>query len=227
VLHCAAYTDVDGAEREPERALEVNARGAEEVARRARAAGAVILYVSTDYVFDGRAQAPYPEDAPTRPLSAYGRSKLEGERRVAAAAPEDHVIARTGWLYGPGKGFVDWAMKKIAAGEELSLVEDQWGSPTSAASLAAGLLALVERDLRGVFHYVNQGVTSWLELGRALARELGAEDAVFRAIARSELRRPAPRPRYSALSVERYERATGEAVPTWLEALRSYLASKD
>lgn len=223
VLHCAAETDVDGAERAPEKALEVNATGARVVAESARELEALVLYVSTDYVFDGRATAPYREEEPPGPLSSYGRSKLEGERAVAETCPESHVIVRTGWLYGPGKGFVDWARERLRRGEELALVEDQTGSPTSARELAAAMLALVEGKHRGLFHFVNQGESSWLALGRAVAEELALSPARVRAIRAADLNRPAPRPRYSVLSVERFEKSTGRTVIGWREALHQYL----
>ena len=226
VLHCAAYTDVDGAEGEPDEATRVNAGGAGWVARAATAAGAAMLYVSTDYVFDGEAHRPYVEEDQTGPLSAYGRSKLEGERRVLEESPDGHVILRTGWVYGTRKGFVDWARGRMESGEPLRLVADQWGSPTSATELARAMLTLVEGGHRGVFHFVNKGVTSWLELGQSVASELGLESAI-EPIGRDELVRPAPRPRYSALSVSRYEQATGCTVATWQEALKEYLAQSD
>jgi dTDP-4-dehydrorhamnose reductase len=223
VLHCAAYTDVDGAERAPEKALEVNVKGARVVAECAREVGALVLYVSTDYVFDGDAKEPYREEDPPRPLSSYGRSKLEGEKAVAETCPESHVIVRTGWLYGPGKGFVDWARERIRRGEELPLVEDQTGSPTSSRELAAAMLTLVEGKHRGLFHFVNRGEASWLALGKAVAEELALSPVRVRAIEAAELNRPAPRPRYSALSVERFEKSTGGTVTGWREALRQYL----
>jgi dTDP-4-dehydrorhamnose reductase len=224
VLNCAAYTDVDGAERAPEEALEVNATGARVVAEAAREVEALVLYVSTDYVFDGEGSAPYREDHPPRPLSSYGRSKLEGERAVARASPEGHVIVRTGWLYGPGKGFVDWARERLGRSEELPLVFDQKGSPTSARELAAAMLTLVEENQRGLFHFVNRGEASWLDLGMAIAEDLGLSPAGIRAIRAADLNRPALRPRYSVLSVERFEESTGRAVTGWREALRGYLA---
>ena len=223
VLHCAAYTDVDGAERAPEKVLDVNVTGARVVAESAREVGALVLYVSTDYVFDGDATAPYREEDPPRPLSSYGKSKLEGERTVAETCPESHVIVRTGWLYGPGKGFVDWARERLRRGEELPLVEDQTGSPTSARELAGAMLTLVEGKHRGLFHFVNRGETSWLALGKAVAEELDLSPGRIRAIQAAELNRPAPRPRYSVLSVERFEKSTGRRVTSWREALHHYV----
>ncbi len=223
VLHCAAYTDVDGAERAPDKAREVNATGARVVAESARAVEALLVYVSTDYVFDGNATAPYREEDAPCPLSSYGRSKLEGERAVAEACPESHVIVRTGWLYGPGKGFVDFARGRLLRHEELPLIEDQKGSPTSARELAAALLTLVESGARGLYHFVNRGEATWLDLGKAVAAELGIADARIRAIEAASLDRPAPRPRYSVLSVERFESALGRRVTGWREALHQYL----
>ncbi|HXV60858.1 MAG TPA: dTDP-4-dehydrorhamnose reductase [Vicinamibacteria bacterium] len=225
VINCAAYTDVDGAEREPERALQVNAGGAAHVAEAARELDAGVVHISTDYVFDGKAHRPYREDDVTAPLSSYGRSKLEGERRVASAHPKGHVIVRTAWLYGPGKGFVDWARGRLERGDELRLIEDQMGSPTSAGELARALLRLVEGGHLGLFHYVNPGRTSWLDFGRTLAQELGVENPRIRPVQASELSRLARRPSYSVLSVERFERTTGEPSRSWLDALRRYLAS--
>jgi dTDP-4-dehydrorhamnose reductase len=223
VLHCAAYTDVDGAERAPEEALEVNATGARVVAECAREVGALVLYVSTDYVFDGEATAPYREEDRPRPLSSYGRSKLAGERAVAETCPQDHVIVRTGWLYGPGKGFADWARGRLVGGEDLPLVEDQKGSPTSAKELASAMLTLVEGKQLGLYHFVNQGEASWLDLGKAVAEDLDLSPVRIRAIRGADLNRPAPRPRYSVLSVERFEKSTGRPVTPWREALQEYL----
>jgi len=223
VLHCAAYTDVDGAERAPEKAREVNATGARVVAESAREVEALVLYVSTDYVFDGEATTPYREEQSPRPLSSYGRSKLEGERAVSETCPESHIIVRTGWLYGPGKGFVDWARERLLRGEELPLVEDQTGSPTSARELAAAMLALVEGKNRGLFHFVNRGDATWLDLGKAVAEELSRSPARIRAVRAADLNRPAPRPSYSVLSVERFEESTARRVTSWREALHQYL----
>jgi dTDP-4-dehydrorhamnose reductase len=225
VLHCAAYTDVDGAEREPEKAMEINAAGSRVVAESAREVGALVVYVSSDYVFDGTAAVPYREEDPTGPLSSYGRSKLEGERAVAEASPEAHTIVRTGWLYGAGKGFVDWARNRLLAGEELPLVQNRTGSPTSAREVAEALLVLTEGGHRGLFHFVNPGEATWLRLGEAVAEELSVANPRIRAIPFESLNRPAPRPGYSSLSVARFEKATGRTVRGWREALHHYLAA--
>ena len=223
VLHCAAYTDVDGAERNPERALEVNAEATEQVAVAAQELGASLVYLSTDYVFDGRGRTPYRENDITGPQSSYGISKLEGEHRVENACPEGFIIVRTGWLYGAGKGFVDWARARLVASQELPVVDDQKGSPTYAGDLADALLELATGAHRGLFHFVNQGEATWLDLGRAVAEELGQTTTLLKPIAGETLGRPAPRPAYSALSVGHYEKTTGKRVRPWREALKAYL----
>ena len=224
VLHCAAYTDVDGAEHNPELAMKVNAEAARFVAEAARERRATMVYVSTDYVFDGESSVPYDETSPVNPLSIYGESKLQGERQVAAVCPEDFLTVRTGWLYGSGKGFVDWVRQGLAEGRELPLIEDLRGSPTYVFELAEAILRLVEEGHKGVVHFVNRGVTSWLDFGHAIAEELAVESPRLRPVSAESLGRPAPRPAYSALAVDKYEQATGEKVPLWREALRRYLA---
>ncbi len=160
IVNCAAYTDVDGCEVAPDRARRINAEGAENVARVAAGAGCRIVHLSTDFVFDGRATRPYSEDDPTDPLSEYGRSKLEGERRVAAAA-RDHLIIRTAWLYGRGRtNFVDVIRRRAREETLLKVVEDQVGSPTYVEDLAEAIAILIEVDHRGVVHFANAGSCS-------------------------------------------------------------------
>jgi len=226
VIHCAAFTDVDGAERSPARAMRVNAEGAEWVARAASSVEARVVYLSTDYVFDGEKEAPYTEEDPPRPLSAYGRSKLEGEERVRAVSGDACLILRTGWLYGAGKGFVDWARDRLRAGGSSRFIADQVGSPTWARELARALLSLVERKERGLFHFVNAGQASWLELAREVAILEGRTEVAFEPMSLSDLARPARRPRYSALAVEKYERVTGSSVVSWQHAVAEYVSGQ-
>ena len=227
VIHCAAYTDVDGAERLPARAMAVNAEGAEWVARAASSVGARVVYLSTDYVFDGEKESPYTEEDAPRPLSVYGRSKLEGEERVRAVSGGASLVLRTGWLYGAGKGFVDWARDRVRAGDSSRFVADQVGSPTWALELARAILRLVERQESGLFHFVNAGQASWLELAREVALLEGRAELPLQAMSLSELSRLAPRPRFSALAVSKYERATGESVVSWQRAVAAYLVSRE
>jgi len=223
VLHCAAYTDVDGAETQQDMAMEVNAAGAERVAEAARDVGAVMVYVSTDYVFDGRRTEPYREDDSPRPVSRYGISKLEGERRVAEICAESYLIVRTAWLFGAGKGFVDWVSRRLDDGKPIHLVADHRGSPTFAEDLAGAILRMVEQGHRGVFHFVNKGETSWLGFGRKVAELTGHSDSEIEGINSAELGRPATRPGYSVMAVDKYEDTTGDRVSFWQNALERYL----
>src|SRR5437764_10827374 len=153
VVNCAAWTDVDGAEAAEDAATEINGAGAGIVAAAAARLGAHLVHVSSDYVFDGRAREPYTEASSTGPLSAYGRSKLAGERAVAAAAPDGHAIVRSSWLFGPhGRNFVDTMLRLGRQRDQVTVVVDQVGCPTYTGHLAAALVAIAERRLRGVVH---------------------------------------------------------------------------
>jgi dTDP-4-dehydrorhamnose reductase len=225
VLHCAAYTNVDGAEVESERAMKVNATGTEHVARAAHRVGATVAYVSTDYVFDGESTEPYRETDEPQPISRYGLSKLAGENAVAQCCPEAHIIVRAAWLYGDGAGFVDWVCRGLDSGETLRLVADHVGSPTYAADLAEALFRLVAQGRRGVYHFVNKGETSWLGWGRAIAELTSRPNASIESVTAGELGRSASRPSYSVLAVDKYEGATGCRVASWRDALKRYLAA--
>lgn len=223
VVNCAAFTSVDAAETEEERATAVNGTAVAGVATAADATGAVLLHISTDYVFDGREGRAWREDDAPRPLSAYGRSKLAGERAAARAAR--HLIVRTAWLFGEGWNFVEAIRAQLAAGtRELAVVSDQVGSPTYAADLALALCELLEAGARGVVHAVNDGVTSWYGFACEIVRLLAVEARV-RPIATGELNRPAPRPANSALDTTRLRGLLGHPLPPWQDALRRYLAA--
>lgn len=228
VIHCAAYTDVDEAERNPEPAFAVNVEATEWVARASREVDAQLVFVSTDYVFDGEKMAPYVEVDSTNPLSNYGRSKLEGERRVEEFCGGNHTVVRSGWLYGPGKGFVDWVLRQFEAPgtlDPLQVVDDQVGSPTLASDLAKAILLLIEERFTGTFHFVNKGETHWLGAARLIADYIGVDSSRLSGTAAAELGRPAPRPRYSALDVGKFEKTTGANVSPWNEALTDYVSS--
>jgi dTDP-4-dehydrorhamnose reductase len=230
ILNCAAYTAVDRAESEEARAFAVNARGAEHVAGAAQAVGARLVHVSTDYVFDGCREAPYGEEAPTGPLSAYGRSKAAGERRVRAAC-RSHFIVRTAWLHGPrGSNFVGTMLRLMRERPELRVVDDQRGSPTYARDLAEALLALVQQDAAdfGTYHYTNEGACTW----HAFAREIQAQALEAGLLARAvpihptpsaDYPSPAPRPRNSVLATGRIRSALGLAIPTWQDGVARHL----
>jgi dTDP-4-dehydrorhamnose reductase len=200
VVHAAAATDVDGCERDPAMAMAVNGEGTRRVAEGCRLAGAGLVYISTDFVFDGQKGSPYLETDVPVPVSAYGRSKLAGERAVQETAPRWSVV-RTAWLYGVhGKNFVKTIMGKAAAGGQLRVVDDQVGSPTYARDLAAAIAELLTRGLTGVFHLTNGGSCSWFEFTREILRQGGFAAAGVLPISSRELARPARRPAYSVLA---------------------------
>jgi dTDP-4-dehydrorhamnose reductase len=223
VVHAAAATDVDGCERDPATAMAVNAEGTRRVADGCRRAGAGMVYVSTDFVFDGSKASPYTEADLPAPLSAYGRSKLAGERAVRDVAPR-WTIVRTAWLFGAhGRNFVKTIVGKAAAGETLRVVNDQVGSPTYARDLAAALARLARRELVGVFHLANGGACSWYDFAREIVRQSGFDVARVRPIGSQELGRPARRPAYSVLATAAWEAAGEPRLRPWPEALADML----
>ena len=223
VVNCAAFTDVDGCETRTEFALEVNAEGAGNLSRACQGIGARILHVSTDFVFDGATSTPYREDDPTNPQSAYARSKLEGERQVAAANP-DHVILRTGWLYGPyGHNFIAAILGRARSGKPLQVVNDQRGTPTYTYDLALAMARLVGLDVSGVVHFANSGVCTRYEFAVEALRLAGIDHPV-ESIGSDQLQgRPAVRPAFSALDTGRFTELTGILPRPWEETLVDYL----
>jgi dTDP-4-dehydrorhamnose reductase len=226
VINCAAWTDVDGCTRDPDRAMTVNAEGAANVAHAAAAAGCRMVQVSTDFVFDGTARRPYIETDAPNPIAEYGRSKLEGERRVAAAAA-DHVIVRTAWLYGAGgTTFVDRIRTRAEAGEPLRVVADQVGSPTWVDDLSEGILRLLSTTYRGIVHVANRGACSRHALAEAVLQGIGLRGRVpLEATRTTKAPGVAARPAFAALDTTLYERLTSVAMRPWEEALRDYLAT--
>jgi dTDP-4-dehydrorhamnose reductase len=223
VIHCAAWTDVDGAETAEEAATAVNGAGAGHVAAAVVRAGAHIVHVSSDYVFDGNANEPYTEGSLTGPLSAYGRSKLAGEHAVAEAAPGAHAIVRSSWLFGiHGRNFVDTMLRLGAERDEVTVVDDQVGCPTYTGHLAGALVRVAEERLTGVMHVAGTGGCSWWELARATFDRAGVDCAVRRG-STAELGRPAPRPAFSVL---RSTRADAPRLPSWREGLDAHLAAR-
>jgi len=222
VVNCAAWTDVDGAEKNEELAARVNAEGAGNVAAAAAAAGALAIQLSTDYSFDGTATEPYVESSPTSPLGAYGRTKLAGELAVSGAATPDFAIVRTAWLFGPhGKNFIDTMLRLGAEREEVSVVDDQIGCPTYAGHLAAALVEIAYKGLTGVMHVAGGGQCTWYDLAVAAFEATGTDCVVHRTTA-AEFGRPAPRPAYSVL---RSEREDVPRLPAWQEGLAAHLAA--
>ncbi|HEV3458520.1 MAG TPA: dTDP-4-dehydrorhamnose reductase [Thermoanaerobaculia bacterium] len=225
VVNCAAFTRVDECETQQEHAMAVNGEAVGRVARAAERRGARLLQVSTDYVFDGTAERPYAEGDATAPRSAYGRSKLAGERLALAARRS--LVVRTSWLFGAGgPNFVTAILRQIDRGtRQLRVVADQVGAPTYTPFLARALLDLAPLAATGIVHYRNREPVSWYSFAAAIARWWpGAAGAVEVApVTTAEMPRPAPRPAYSVLAVERCEALLGRPVESWEWGLAQYL----
>lgn len=228
VANAAAMTHVDRCESEPALAEAANAVAPGTLAETCRALGAQLVHVSTDYVFAGDGTKPYREDDPTAPRSVYGRTKLEGERRVFAALPEA-IVARTAWVFGPGRNFVRTmllaAARSLAAGGPgLRVVDDQKGSPTYADDLAAALIELVEAGGAGLYHVANAGIATWWDLARAAIDAWGHPELPIAKLRTEEYPVPAPRPAWSVLDTRRAQQL-GVSMRPWREALQAYLLS--
>lgn len=246
VFNLAAYTRVDDAERDEDRATAVNGDGAGNLARACRKLGVRLLHVSTDYVFNGSDQSgppplrpwlvasggpgstplrPWVEEDPVGPISAYGRSKLRGEELVEYEQP-DSLIVRTAWLYGPGgPNFVDTMLRLAAEREEIRVVDDQIGSPTFTTDLAEALFDLAEGGYRGLCHFACSGQTSWHGFAERILGRAGYRGRIV-AIPSSELKRPAPRPAYSVLDTGRYRSWTNRQPRPWQEAADEFLEQR-
>jgi dTDP-4-dehydrorhamnose reductase len=222
VINCAAWTDVDRAETAEQLALAVNGPGAGQVAQAAACAEAWTIHISTDYVFDGIKREPYVESDRPAPLSAYGRTKLEGERAVALAAPTTHTIVRTSWLFGVGgRCFPQMILRLAGERDGLTVVADQVGSPTFTGHLAGALVELAARRVRGLVHVSGGGQCSWFELACAVVALAGLRTEV-RPGRTQDQDRPAPRPAYSVLRSERPEAPT---LSHWREGLAEFMAA--
>ena len=220
VINAAAYTKVDDAETNVELAFGVNAMGAENLALGTAATNAHLVQVSTDYVFDGRAQTPYSEDSPTHPLSVYGQSKRNGENAVMKLNPRFSIV-RTAWLYGEnGPNFPKTVARLGREREFLDVVDDQIGQPTSTIDVARLIRALIlSGNPSGVFHATNSGATSWWKFAQVLFEKAGWDPTRVRPISSAEFVRPAPRPGWSVLGHDRWEACGLRAPRPWEEAL--------
>jgi dTDP-4-dehydrorhamnose reductase len=224
VVHAAAFTDVDGCEADPGRAHRDNALGSRNVASAARRAGAFLIALSTDYVFDGGASQPYAEDAPHNPSNEYGRSKSEGERLALAANPGSTAIVRSSWVYGArGSNFVKTMLHLASSREHVDVVDDQTGSPTWSADLARGLVALASARRPGVYHATNAGFTTWFGFAREIFSLAGLDPERVRPTTSEMFVRPAKRPAYSVLSDRAWRAAGLPPLPPWGEALAQAL----
>lgn len=225
VINAAAFTQVDLCEERRDEAHRVNAVAPGVLARACSGSSTLLVHVSTDYVFAGDGSTPIPEDARCEPRSVYGKTKAVGEAAVRDVGGE-HLIVRTQWLFGPGPNFVRTILNAAAKGEPLRVVEDQVGRPTGSAELAVGLVQAIRSGLRGTLHLACDGVTTWYDFARAIVIE-GASRKLTRqvdveACATAALGRPAPRPAYGVLGLER-ARSAGLRLPHWTQALSAYL----
>lgn len=222
IVNCAAYTKVDDAERNEHLATAINGSAVEFLADGANRAGALLVQISTDFVFDGSKRTPHEINDPTAPLSAYGRSKLVGEQ--AATEARKHVVLRTSWLFGVhGPNFVEAIRSHVRRGTSpLRVVDDQRGRPTFTPHLADAIIRIVHCGGEGVIHYAGAPECSWFDFATAIVRALG-DPVKVTPVSTDEFPRPARRPAYSVLSTERYERLTGVDTDSWRDGLAEYL----
>ena len=226
VINAAAYTAVDQAEEELQQAFRINAEAAGEIASAAARNGTPIIHLSTDYVFDGRVSEPYREDSPTAPLNVYGRSKLAGEERVRTANPR-HLILRTAWVHSPfGRNFVKTMLRLAEEKDEIAIVADQVGSPTSALDIADAIFAIlgpISNGITGTFHFAGAGTASWADVAEEIFRvgtETGGPMARVRRITTEDYPTRAVRPTYSALDSSLFEKTFGIHVRDWRAGVR-------
>lgn len=219
VVNCAGWTAVDDAESHEAAALRVNGTAVRTLAAACSDVGARLVQVSTDYVFDGRRSAPYPEDAKPRPRSAYGRSKLAGERAVLELLPDSGYVVRTAWLYGEhGPNFVATMIRLAAERDTVDVVADQRGQPTWSRDVAARILELPGVP-PGIYHATNAGRTTWCGLAREVFRLLGTDPGRVRPTTTDRFPRPAPRPEFSVLGHDGWRRAGLAPLRPWQPAL--------
>jgi dTDP-4-dehydrorhamnose reductase len=225
IINCAAWTDVDGCESDPEKAQRVNSLGPENLARAARQANAVLVTISTDYVFDGAKEGFYTQRDQPSPISVYGKYKLEGERRAQAAHART-VVVRSGYIFGPGgRNFLSMVISRARRGETLKAIGDYWGTPTYGHDLAVRLRELARRDLPGIYHVVNSGDGASFEtFSREALRLAGLETARLEVVNGDSLGRPAPRPHNSRLKCLLSEAIGLSPLRPWQDALAQFIS---
>lgn len=230
IVNCAAYTAVDAAEDNEPLAARLNAEAVGILARVAKHNGAHMVHVSTDYVFDGQGCIPYTEDMPTSPQTAYGRTKLDGERQLLNILGNEAIILRTAWLYSPyGKNFVKTMLTLGQSKPALKVVFDQVGSPTCAADLARAIITVITADEwhPGIYHYSNEGVISWYDFTKAIHRLAGITSCDVQPCHSDEFPAKAHRPAYSVLDKTKFKTTFGVNVPYWLDSLEETLQRLD
>ncbi len=223
LINCAAYTDVERAEREVELAMRVNGQGAGKLARACEGLGIRMMHISTDYVFDGKKGEPYIESDPTSPVGSYGRSKMEGEREVLTHC-HNSLIARTSWLYGPGgKNFASTIVKLAQKRDVIKVVNDQFGTPTFTQDLAGALIELIDTDAKGILHIVNSGYCTWFDFACEIVKLTGIKGITVEPCATNEFETLVQRPKNSRLDTTLLEKTLGRKLRGWDEGLKDYL----
>lgn len=225
IINCAAFTAVDLCESEQEKAYQINALGPKHLAEAASEIDAKLVHISTDYVYDGTSEAPYVECNPTNPLSIYGKTKLEGDHYALEKCPKTFVL-RTAWVYGEGKNFVKTMLRLAEGGNQIRVVSDQYGTPTSALELARVILHLMETEDYGIYHATCEGSTNWYEFAKEIFR-MARKEVVVEAIPTSEYPTPAVRPRYSVLDNKALRDRQGYVMKDWKDALAEYISSNE
>lgn len=225
IINCAAYTAVDKAESDVEKAYLINSTGAENLAKAARNHGAKLIHISTDYVFDGKSQVPYSESMPTHPQSVYGASKVKGEEAIRQIL-SDAVIIRTSWLYSEfGNNFVKTMLRLMQERETLNIVSDQTGSPTYAADLAEMIIHIIEHSeakewKEGTYHFCNSGTTTWFGFAEKIKELAGITTCEMHPIRTDEYPTAAQRPAYSVMDTSKISSAFHVEIPSWENALQ-------
>ncbi|NQU94940.1 MAG: dTDP-4-dehydrorhamnose reductase [Candidatus Omnitrophica bacterium] len=228
VIHTAAWTDVDGCEKDPDKAKKINEGGTENIALAASKLDIPLIYISTDFVFDGEKKNPYTEEDTPNPLSVYGKTKLVAEQKVVAL--RKYVILRTGWLYGAnGKNFVDTIIDNAKTRNELKVVDDQAGCPTYTKDFAEAIGRLLDRlnweskTIQEVYHVSNKGAVSWFDYAREIVKLAKLENVKVLPIKSKDLARPAKRPAFSVLDNSKFEKVTNFKMRSWKETLKEYV----
>lgn len=221
IINCAAFTAVDLCESEQDKAYHINSLGPKYLAMAADKVGAKLVHISTDYVFDGQATHPYTENDSTNPMSIYGKTKLQGDKFVLEYC-KNAFILRSAWIYGEGKNFVKTMLRLAESGKKIRVVEDQYGTPTSALELARVILFLMETESYGIYHATCEGSTNWYEFALTIFKEAGIEVEV-EPITTSEYPTPAKRPTYSVLDNQALRERHGYVMKDWKDAFHEYM----
>lgn len=223
IINCAAYTNVDRVEEEKDRAMLLNATATENLAQAMKEVEGLLIHISTDYVFGGDGDKPYSEEQPTAPRSVYGTTKLRGEEAIMSVGCR-HIIIRTAWLYSTyGNNFLKTILRLMSERESISVVNDQIGTPTYAADLAATIVAIIEGGKAerngGIYHFSNEGVCSWYDFAREIARVAGNKECEILPCLSSEYPSKVIRPAYSVLDKGKIKRTFGTTIPHWTESV--------